>query len=57
MLFVCKVSTVAHHKRPCLTMEGVRMRTVLVEYDNRKLGGYTWLEANACRELMQFVLS
>jgi len=46
-------------------MEGVRMLTVLVEPDNRKLGENTllipfeevWLATNTCRELLQFVLS
>jgi hypothetical protein len=46
-------------------MEGVRMLTVLVEQDSRKLGGNTllipfeesWLANNSCRELLQFVLS
>jgi hypothetical protein len=46
-------------------MEGFRMLAVLVESDNRKLGGNTllipfeevWLAANTCRELLQFVLS
>ena len=46
-------------------MEGIRMLTVLVEYDARKLGGNTllipfeevWLATNTCRELLQFVLS
>jgi hypothetical protein len=46
-------------------MEGVRMLTVVVECDGRKLGGNTllimleetWLAGNTCREMLQFVLS
>ena len=41
-------------------MEGVRMLSVLVEYDSHKLGGNTllisfeetWLATNSCRELL-----
>ena len=46
-------------------MEGVRMLTVLVEQDSRKLGENTllipfeesWLGNNSCRQLLQFVLN
>jgi hypothetical protein len=46
-------------------MEVVRMLTVVVECDGRKLGGNTllipfeetWLAGNTCREMFQFVLS
>ena len=46
-------------------MEGVRMLTILVEQDLRKLGGNTllipfeesWLGNNSCRQLLQFVLN
>ena len=48
-----------------LTMEGLRMLTILVEQDSRKLGGTTllipfqelWLINNTCRQLLQFVLN
>jgi hypothetical protein len=46
-------------------MEGVRMLSVLVENDSRKLGGNTllirfeetWLATNSCRDLLQCVLT
>ncbi len=48
-----------------LVMEGFRMLTSLVEHNTRNLGRNTllipfeetWLAANTCRELLQFVIA